>query len=251
MVLEIIALALGAIVSVILPLMILGIIVKKSSEQWKGMIAIFLCGGLVYVAMQWGIKEHGLTWLFNHTGFMDFMQQHYIPYLLIVAIVGAILAVIVQWFVIAVLFKRTLTFFKAIAFAVGYSMVESTLLVGIRSMNTIIEIVKGTELKLDASVTELFLSGYERVLLMVTEMAIVVALTYFIQKQKSVIGVLIATFLHTMIAFLPGFFIAFSLPDYYEVFDRSITLTMVYIVLTACAIASIVILKVLKNLLPD
>jgi hypothetical protein len=201
--------------------------------------------------MQWGIKEHGLTWLFNNTEFIKIMQLHYIAYLLLVAFVGAVLAVIAQTFVLAVPFKRTDSFVKAISFALGYSMVESTMLVGVRSINTIIELIKGSELTLDVSATELFLSAYERVLLILIEMAIVVSLTYFVQKHKSILGALIAIFAHTVVAFLPGFFIAFSLPDYYEVFDRSTTLIMVYVILTAMALASLVILKVAKRMLRD
>lgn len=251
MALEIIALALGVVVSIILPLVMLAVIVKKNKGQRKGIVALFVCGGLIYLTMQWGVKEHGLTWLFNNTDFIQFMQLHYIAYLFIVALVGAVLAILIKVFVIAVPCKRNVSYDKAIALALGYSMVESTLLVGMRSINTIIEIVKGSELKLNVSVAELFLSGYERLLLLVIELAIVVSLTYFIQRHKVIGGVLAAVFAHTMVAFLPGFFIAFSLPDYYEVFDRSTSLLMVYIVLTATSLAAIVILKVAKKVLWD
>ncbi len=248
---EIIALVACAIVSILLPLVVLGIKIKKNKEQWKGIIAVFLSGGLVYVAMQWGVKEHGLTWLFNNTDFYKFMQQHYIPYLLLVAFVGAVLVVLGQSFVVWVPFKRKLTISKATAFACGYIMVEAIWLVGARSINTVIEIAKKSELELDVAVSELFLSCYERGLLFVIEMAIIVVLVYFIQRRMPVRGMLIAVFCYTMVAFLPGFFIAFSLPEYLEVFHRSTALLMVYIILTATALASVVILKVCKNLLDD
>ncbi len=251
MTVEIIALTICAIISILLPLVILGVVTTKNKTQWKSLIAIFLSGGLVYVVMQWGIKEHGLTWLFNNTNFMKFMQQHYIPYLLLVAFVGAALVVIGQSFVVMVPFKRKLTIPKATSFASGYIMVEAIWLVGARCVNTIIEIVKGSELELDVSASELFLSGYERVLLFIIEMAITIVLVYFIQRGMSIRGMLIAIFCYAMVAFLPGFFIAFSLPEYLEVFHRSTALLMVYIILTATALASLVILKVCRNLLDD
>lgn len=251
MILEIIALAVCAIISILIPLVAFGMMIRKNKTQWKSMIAIFLSGGLVYVVMQWGIKEHGLTWLFNNTNFMEFMQQHYIPYLLLVAFAGAALVVFGQAFVVIVPFKRKLTIPKAITFASGYIMVEAIWLVGARSINTMIEIVKGSELELDVSASELFLSGYERVLLFIIEMAIIVVLVYFIQRRMPIRGMLIAMFCYTMVAFIPGFFIAFSLPEYLEVFHRSTALVMVYIILTASALASLVILKVCKNLLDD
>lgn len=251
MTLEIVALVACALVSIFLPLVVFGSMIKKNKIQWKSMVAIFLSGGLVYLVMQWGIKEHGLTWLFNNTNFYKFMQQHYIPYLLLVAFVGAVLVVLGQSFVIRVPFKRELTISKATTFACGYIMIEAIWLVGARCINTIVEMVKGTELELDVSISELFLSCYERVLLFVIEMAIIVVLVYFIQRRMPVRGMLIAIFCYTMVSFLPGFFIAFSLPEYLEVFHRSTALLMVYIILTATALASAVILKVCKNLLDE
>lgn len=246
---EIIALAMGAIVSILLPLIVLGIIIRKNQGQWKGILGIFLCGAIVYVAMQWGIKEHGLTWLFNNTNFMDFMSTHYLLYLLVVALAGASLITLTQVFFVTIVFKRKVSYSKAIAFALGYSMTESTLLVGLRSINTIVEMTKETEYELGTTATELFLSGYERILLLLIEMAIVVALVYFIEKRQTVCGGLIATFFYTIVAFLPGFFLAFTLQDFYEVFDRSMALLMVYVILTATAIAGVVILNVLKNII--
>lgn len=246
--LEIVALVINAIISTVVPLVVLGVVIKKNLEQWKGLTAIFLCGGLVYFALQWGAKEHGLTWLFNNTNLITFMEEHYIPYLLLVALAGAILTVLGQAFVVSILFRKQLTIAKVVSFALGYSMVEATWLVGIRSINTVVEVFKGTEIQLNTSAGELFLSGYERVLLLIIEMAVLIVLTYFIQHRMMMKGLLIAILCNTLVSFLPGFFIAFSLPDYLEVFSRSAALVMVYIVLTASAFTSVIIMKVCKNL---
>ncbi len=246
---EIMALAVDAIVSIIIPLIILGIIITKNREQWKGILGIFICGSVIYVAMQWGIKEHGLTWLFNNTDFMDFMNAHYLIYLLVVAFAGAILVALPQLFVVIVLFKRKVSYAKALAFSMGYSMTASTLLIGVRSINTIIELIKGTEFEIETTATELFLSGYERILILIIEAAIIVSIVYFAEKKRALRGGAIAVFFYTMISFLPGFFLAFTLPDFFEVFDRSIALAMIYVILTATAIAGLVILNILKNVI--
>lgn len=248
MTLEIVALLTNAIVSIVVPLIILGVAIKQNKEQWKGIVVIFLCGGLVYIAMQWGVKEHGLTWLFNNISLIDFMEKHYILYLFLVALMGAILTVLGQGFIAMVPFRKKMTVSKAISFSVGYSMVEATWLVGVRSINTLVEAFKGAELELHTSAIELFLSGYERVLFLIIEMAIVLVLAYFVQHRMVIRGLLIAALCYMMLSFLPGFFIAFSLPEYLEVFSRSTTLMMVYIVLTASALVSIVIMKVCRNL---
>ena len=248
---EIIALVFIAVICIVLPLVVLGILIGKNQTQWKGIIALFLCGAIIYCTMQWGLKEHGLAWLFNNTGFDNFMSNHYIPYLLVVALVGTLLTVLPQMFVIAVLFKRNISFGKAIAFALGYGMTESVLLIGLRCINTIIEIKKGTELELGTTAVELFLSGYERILIMIIEVAIVVTLVYFMEQRMSVRGGLIAVFWQAVVAFFPGFLIAFSLSDYLEVYDRTIALTLVYFVLTVTTIAAVIILNALKYQLKD
>ncbi len=251
MTVEIIALALAVAVSMIVPLIVLGIIIKKNKEQWKGIVVVFLSGVCIYVISQWGIKEHGLNWLFNNTDFSDLLNNHYIVYLLLVAVAGALLAVLLQMGVAILVFKRNLSFAKAIAYGLGYGMMESTLLIGIRSINTIVEMYKGDETELSTSTTELFLSGYERILIMIIEIAIVVSLIYFIEQKMSVRGCLISVLTHTIMSFLPGFFIAFSLTDYYEVYDRSIALILVYIILTVMAITSLIIINSFRYRLRD
>ena len=251
MTLEIIALILTAVVSIIIPLVVLGVLIARNRKQWKGIGLLFVLGAVVYVAMEWGLKEHGLAWLFNHTKFMDFMNNHYIPYLLVVAFAGAVFAVLPMTLMVVAVFKKQVSFAKAIAFGLGYTMLESTLLIGYKSINTVVELVKESETELNTTSTELFLSSYERVLLMVIHIAIVVTLVYFIEHKMTVQGNLIAVFCHTLVSFLPGFFIAFTLTNYYEVYDRSIALILVYIVLTAAAISSLIILNSFKYELSD
>ncbi len=251
MTIEICALAFDVIVSVLIPVIVWGIVLIKNREQWKSSAYMFVCGMITYVVMQWGIKEHALTWLFNNTNFMNFMKNHYIPYLLLIAFAGAVLLILAQLFVFKVCNKKELTFTIAVSFALGYNMLESTMVIGIRCINTIMELIKGTDMELDTSVMELFLSGYERMLLLIIQVAVVLSLCYFIEWKKTVQGGLISLFCYTMISFIPGFFIAFSLPEYYEVFDRSVTLIMVYIVLTATAITSIVVSRFLRTKIRD
>lgn len=245
MTMEIAALATSAIISFVVPLVIFICILVKGQEKKLTILLFFIVGAIIYIAMQKGIKEHGLAWLFNHTDFMDFMNTHYIPYLLVVAIAGSILA-LGPVLLVCIIRKKQISFLEGVVLGLGYTMAESVLLVGNRSVNTIIEFVKGSDMKLNSTVTELFLAGYERILLSVIQIAIFIAFIYFIEQNMMWRGSLIAVFSHTLAAFLPGFFIAFSLKDYYEVYDRSLALLLIYIVLTAAALTSAVILYSLR-----
>ncbi|MGN0155141.1 MAG: hypothetical protein ACI4A3_11890 [Lachnospiraceae bacterium] len=251
MVMEIAALAVNVGVSFIIPLIIAGILLAKNPMERKRIFLLFVSGVLIYFIMQWGIKEHGLAFLFNHTELTAFMEQHYIPYLLLVALAGAVLAILPELVIIVVLLKWQISFKKAVAFGLGYTAMESVMLVGYKSAFTIFEICRDSSAELSTSAAELFLSGYERVLMSIIQIALVVAFIYFAEQKMVVRGCIIKVFCHTLAAFLPAFFIAFSLTNYYEVYDRSVALLLVYIVLTAAAFCSLVVLNSLKYQLRD
>lgn len=251
MTLDIVALAVNAVISILIPVVILILMLVKNSKERVSLLLLFLAGVITYMAMEWGIKEHGLAWLFNHTDFAEFMNAHYIPYLLVVAAAGAVLACIPIIMIAALLMKKKLSFVMTVVLGLGYTMAESVMLVGYRSINTIVELVKGTDMELSSATAELFLSGYERILMSVIQIAVFVVLVYFIERNMTLQGSLIAVFSQTMAAFLPGFFIAFSLTDYYEVYDRSVALTLTYIVLTAAAICGGVVLYTLRYAFRD
>lgn len=240
------ALACTAVISIVVPLILFGILWVRNRGERKGMTILFLSGAAIYAATQWGIKEHGLTLLFNHTGLADFLDAHYIPYLFGVALAGAVLAMIPEYLVIRFGMKKRISFTEAILFGLGYGMTESILLVGYRSIGTIIELTKDPETELGVTTAELFLSGYERLLIMLIEIAILMVMIYLIEQNMTVRGCMLQVAGQTMTAFLPGFFIAFSMKNYYEVYDRSIGLIFVYIILTVSAGCGMILLNSLK-----
>ena len=251
MVMNIIALGLTAVISIIVPLVVLGIVIWKNPMERKQVFLAFLTGAGSYLVMEWGVKEQGLKALFNYTSFSEFANEHYIPYLFVVAFAGAVLALIPALLVVCILFKKQMSFAKASMYGLGYAMAEAIMLAGYRCIFSIIELVKNSETELNTTTVELFLSGYERILVMLIHIAIMVVLVYFVEQKMSVKGSLIAVLCLTMASFLPGFFIAFSLENYYEVYDRNVALTLVYIVLTVAAFCSGIVLNGLKYALKD
>lgn len=251
MTVNIIALGITAVISVLVPLIILGIVIGKNPMERIGVLLAFLSGSAIYLLMEWGVKEQGLKILFNSTSLSDFMNQHYIPYLFLVALAGAILALIPELLVVQLLFKRQMSFAKASMLGLGYAMAEAVMLVGYRSFFTIVELLKDAETELNTTTVELYLSGYERILMMVIHIAIMAAFVYFIEQKIAVKGSIIVIVCLTLTAFLPGFFIAFSLKNYYEVYDRTVALVLVYVVLTMAAFCGGIVLNSLKYSFKD
>jgi hypothetical protein len=248
---DVVALGLTAVVSILVPILVLGIVVKKNPMERLRILTAFIVGVVIYLIVRMGIVEQGLQFLFNHTSLQDFMSAHYIPYLLIVAVVSAVLVMTAFLLVVKLVFKSQLSFPKTTMLAFGYSTAEAVALAGYRSICTIIEYYSNDEVEISSSTAELFLNSYERILLMVIHVAIIVALVYFVEEKMVIRGFFIGIFAFTMINFLPGFFIAFTTTNYFEVFERSVALTFVYLVLTVAAICGVCILNALKYSLKD
>ena len=251
MTINIIALALTAGICTVLPIIFFFVLWIKNTKERKGITLLFFMGSVIYLAMQWGIKERGLIYLVNHTEFAQFINDHYLSYLLLVAFAGALLSMLPEFLVIRFLMKRQVSFKESIAFGLGYGMTESILLVGWSSIVAIIELLRHEGNELNVSATDLFLSGYERLLVMLIEIGVITVYVFFIDQKMAGRGSVIEVLCQTLLMFLPGFFVAFSLSDFYEIYDRFVALLLLYVVLTAAAVSAVIVLNSLKYSLTD
>lgn len=251
MAVNLIGLGLIAAVSILVPLAAALAVFIKNPPERKGVIISFLAGGFIGLIFEWIIKEQGLKWLFNHTDLQGFVNGHYIIYILCVSVASALLAVIPEYLVIVYGFKSRMSFAKAVVMGLGFAMAEAVALAGYRSIAIIMELLKNADTELQMNTKELFLSSFERFLMLVINVAIVAALVFFIENKMSVRGFIIALICMVMSSFIPGFLIAFSTKDYLEIYTRDTALLLVYIVLSMMAFCSVVTLNVLKYSLKD
>lgn len=240
--------ALGTIVfvSIILPVIIMAGILWKLKENGLRNGLLILTGVLHYLLFQWGIKEHGLQWLFNHAGLHEFMEAHYLFYLLLVALVGACLFYVVSYVIFNFFLKCNYRMGEIVLYGFSYCTCEAVLLSGITSINTIIQLAKGVGEPYTVNTSELFLSAYERVLIFILEIGLLVVLSYFVQQGKKLFGTGLTVFCGTLVGFLPGFFIAFSTKDFLEIYSRNVAYILIYLLLSFAAITSIVVIYSLR-----
>lgn len=244
---EYVALCTIILVCIILPVIVLiGLLVKEKNNRVKNIIYA-ICGAFIYFIMQWGIKEKGLQWLYNNkkiTGIdmMQFSSEHYMLNLFLTSFVGALFLYGVSSLLFRFVWKKNYSYENIIFFGIGYCMSEAIMLAGVRSIDTIILLIQGTEGELSTSVMELFLSSYERILIFIIEISLLVVLAYFVQKKHGVLGSFITIFCGTLVGFLPAFFIAFSTVQYLELYSRNVALIIIYVFLTVAAVAGVVIL---------
>ncbi len=235
----IIAALVGCIlVSIIIPLIIWFGLIIKNKEERKGIIILFIAGALFYAAMQFGIKQQGLAYLFNNANLQTFVNDNYIAYLFSVALAGALLAVIPEVIFIGLICKKKVTFKQAISMGLGYVAAESNFLIGYQGITTLIKCIREKSFELNVSANELFLSDFERLILSVTGTGLIVFLIYYMEQDMTFKGILIKVLCQAVVAFLPGFLIAFTTDDLLEIFDRSIALIMIYLLLSATAICA-------------
>lgn len=241
------ALIVNVLISFLIPLICIMILWVRNPMERKGMIGVALVGIVSYIGMQWGVKEHGLSFLFNHTDLQNFMNVHYVPYLFLVALAGAILALLPILLVTFVFLKRKVSFWETVVWGLAYGATESIFLVGYKSLVTIVEWIKDSSQEISATAGELVLTGYERILMMIIEIAVWMVLIYLIEQKMTIKGALVQIASYTMITFLPGFLIAFSTSGFYDVFDRTTTLWFVYAILTVAAMCSVTVLYAMKD----
>lgn len=232
---------------IVLPVIIFVVLMIKEKDSRIGQMIFFLSGVAVYFVMQWGLKEKGMQWLYNHktvTGIdmNQFSSDHYLFSLFLIALIGALFLFGMSFVLFRFVFKRNYTFKNIIFYGLGYCMTEAVMLAGLRSIDTIVLRVQGIEGELSASIMELFLSAYERVLIMIIESALLLVLAYFIQKCHSVMGTVLTIFCGTLVGFLPAFFLAFSTSEFLDIYSRNVALIIIYVFLSAAGLTGTVLL---------
>lgn len=239
------------LVSCVIPFGILVFNLFKGKNEFVHKLIMILLGAITYFLTQWALKEKGLQWLFNHkkiTGFdmYKFMTNHYILYLFLVPFFGSIFLYAFSMLIFRVVLKNKYTLKSVVMYGLTVFMCESIMISGVRSIYTLVEKLRGNIESLDVVTNELFLSAYERALLIIIGVSLSVIFAYFVQKKKGLLGFCICVLCGSLVGFLPGFLIAFSTKDFLEIYSKSTALILIYIFLTTAAFTGCVVLYNLR-----
>lgn len=245
---NIIALIVVTLACILIPICLFGIVFIKSPGQRKHLLLLLLLGSAIYFISDWGVKEHLLKYLFNYTRFNYFAQNHYLIYIFFTALLGGILMGIPFYLISHFLMRGKFTMQKASVFGVGYVMSEAIMLVGLRSIHTIFQMIKNQKFQLSTTSIELYLSAYERLLIIIIYIGIIVSFVYLLEQNYGIRAYCILVTCYTLVNFLPGFFMAFSTPRFYEIYDRSVALLLIYLILTVAAISALIIIHCINAL---
>ena len=261
---SLIAMVMTLLVCTVAP--ILALIIYAVKNKGKGVWLAWFIGAAGFFVMQIVIRTPILSILSVSEGFVKFANDYYVVYILILAFTAALFEVVAR-FVGAIILKKKQCYEVAVGAGLGHGGIEAMFLIGMTYVNNLLYSVMINTGVFDAmiestaqtgvDVTALWdmkktlietapsmflLAGYERILTMILHVAMTVLVFYFVDKKKSVIGVALCLLIHTVIDFVPGFVQGASIYGYLGgKFPIGVAYAIIYVFLTAMAVASIVI----------
>lgn len=237
------ALVLTALVSLLLPCLQIVILAVRREKERKGILLYSLAGILLYVVTQWGLRNQGLSWVIEQAGWTETVQTYYLLSLFLLSFAGSLFLLVPTYVILRRALKKQLSFAQAMVFGLAYAMAEAVLLVGYQSVKYVIQLLKKEEGDLIVTNVQLFLSTYERLLFFLIHTAVFAGFAWMLRKGFRMRACAVFLLVETLIAFLPGFFMAFSTVQYLEVYDHVVGLFLIYVFLTAVAVTGAVILR--------
>lgn len=266
----IIAVCVTLCVSLLLPLVVY--IVYGVKNKGKSVWTAWLLGAAGFFVLQVMIRVPILNVLSVLPGFMNFVQNHYVVYCLVLAVTAALFEVVGRYGVAKILSKK-LTATRGIAAGLGHGGIEAMVLVGMTYINNLLYIVminNGSydmmieqtaamgvdtsslftirETLLATSAGMFYLAGYERVLTMIFHTAMSLLVCYFVWKKKDMLGILICVALHMMVDFVSPFISGMATEYLGNMISQNTAYALVYIFLTLIAAGSMVLIFRIKKL---
>lgn len=256
----VIACVITLLISLVLPIIVLIIFAVKNKRQ--GVVSAWLLGAAGFFATQIMIRVPLLTVLQNQSWFAAFAHNYPFIYAFALAFTAGIFELAGR-FGVAKLMEKKLTFKRSLAAGLGHGGIEAILLTGMTYVNNLIFIIMinsgffdilitntaglGVDLsQLEMIKTQLvgitpvmfLLAGFERLLAMTSHTAMSALVCYGVARKKPGVCALLCLGIHTLIDLTAG--ITLVLP-------QNIAYPVIYAVLAAVAVVSVVILKNIRR----
>lgn len=248
-------------ISLILPVLILVLFTAKNRKQ--GIFSAWILGAAGFFVTQILIRLPILTALQNQSWFLSFAQNHLFGYAFSLAFTAGLFELAGR-FAVARLMRRNLTLNRSLAAGLGHGGIEAMLLIGMTYVNNLTYIflinsgsfdtliAQTAALGVDVSQLELIrtqllsaspvlflLAGFERLLAMTGHVAMSLLVCYGIAHGQTGICLLLCLGIHTLMDLTAG--ISLVLP-------QSLAYPIIYTILIAMAVISLLIIRKLHSL---
>lgn len=215
-------------------------------------------GALGFFVMQVVIRMPILSVLSLIPGFVDFANENYVIYVLLLAFTAGLFELVGRY-VVAKFMAKNLTYNRSVAAGLGHGGIEAIVLVGMTYINNLLYAVMINTGAMDALIDQLapvtdigpyisiknalvstpaylyLFAGYERVLTIICHVAMTLVVCYFVSKKQDLKGILICLGMHTVLDAASGL-----ISYYFPAAEWGYVL--VYGFLTLMAVVSVVII---------
>ncbi len=255
---NILAVGLTAFISLILPLLILLVFAVKHKKQ--GIVSAWLLGAAGFLVTQIGIRTPILSVLSVQEWFLTFSQKYLFLYAFSLAFTAGLFELAGR-FAVAKILQKKLTWNRSLAAGLGHGGIEAIFIVGMAYVSNITYILMIRSGAFDAMLTQvpadqaaylesirqtlimgspmLYLAaGYERILTMVCHAAMSVIVCRGVHVGKAGKAALICLGIHTLIDLTAGISLLAG-----TVLSQTAAIAIIYLILTAAAVLSLVILR--------
>lgn len=256
-------------ISMILPVLLLIVYGVKNRNQ--GIVKAWFLGAAGFFVMQVVIRLPILSFLGTSEKFVSFAENHYLVYAILLAFTAGLFEVIGRYAVAKILSKK-LTFKKGFAAGLGHGGIEAMVIVGMTYISNLLYaaminsgainvVIAQTEaMNLDATPVYtlidslvntpaymFLLAGYERALTMITHTAMSLLVCYFVWKKQDVKGLAICLLVHTLLDGVSGIVSGLATPYLGSVLSQNTCYVIIYVYLTAVAVASVIVIRKIKQ----
>ena len=254
-------------ISFVLP--IVALVVYAVKNKGKKIVSAWLLGAAGFFVMQIIIRTPILKLISALPGFMDFVTNHYVLYVLALGITAALFEVVGRFVVAKIMSKQNqLTFERSVAAGLGHGGIESMLLVGLTYINNLVYVVMINSNTYDSmvettaaagvDVTSLWqmketflttspaifgLAGLERLLTMICQLAMTLVVCYFVSntanKGHTFKGVLTVFVFHALLDTVSGLINGMSTQYMGSIISQNVAYIILYIflgIMTAIAV---------------
>ncbi len=253
--------------SAVLPVVIL--IMFALVRRKKGVVPAWLLGAAGFFVMQVIIRLPIVSLLSAIPSFAVFVEKFYVLYCFILALTAALFEVVAR-FGVAKILQKNINPEKGLAAGLGHGGIEAIVIIGMSYVSNLInaiminagmydtlikeaaavkdgavvaaQLTAAKEVMITTAPTLFLLAGYERVLTMIFHAAMSLLVCYLVYKRKAIVGVLIAFLAHFAVDFAAPLVQGLATPYLGNLISQTTSYTVVYIFLTAFALASLAVI---------
>ena len=265
----ILAMCVTFFVSVILP--IVGLIVYGLKNRKQGIVKAWFLGAAGFFVTQVIVRLPLLSTLSMSEGFVRFAENHYLLYVILLAFTAGLFELAGRYAVAKILSKE-LTFKKAVAAGLGHGGIEAIVLIGMTYISNLLYVLMINTGAINVTIAQaeamgvdvtaiytlvdslvntpasiFLLAGYERILTMTAHTAMTVIVFYFVWKKQDLKGIGICLLMHTLLDGVTGIVSGLATPYLGSVISQNVSYVLIYVFMTVIAVASVVIIRKIKE----